>query len=188
MNTTYIAMFPSNQQKKRRRLIFTDVLFVDPGIVGTGWAFFPYIDTCAGKVYYPPSEYGAINPKRSFSEWDAKVADICTWFDGLCSARKPKIVVLEYQEMWGASATSYASVQKGDLLKLTFLTGGLAEVARRNGARIPILVQAKKWKGQLPKSVVLVRIGKRFPTLKTNLIPNHASDAIGMGLAAQGGL
>lgn len=171
-------MFPIRTERKNN--ILSDLIFIDPGIAGTGWAYYKKISTI-GKPPSPPQDHGVFHAKET-SRWESKVESICAYFDGLCSSLNPKIVVLEFPELW-VSGKSMTATLKGDLFKNTYLIGGMGEVARRHNVNLPVLIYPKEWKGQLPKDVVIRRIRRRFPTLKPK---NHEADAIGMGLAAQG--
>lgn len=71
-------------------------------------------------------------------------------------------------------------------MKLVFLVGGLGHVARRVSGVLPVFITPEEWKGQLPKKVVLARLAKAFG--KDRKFRDHEADAVGMGLAAQGGL
>ncbi len=174
-------MFPARGERLRTQLY--RVFFIDPGITGTGFAYFPELITQHGNDEKPnePARTGAITPKKA-SQWQARVQDLCAWLDGLCSLLKPSIIVIEWPEVWGRSAKSMASATRGDLGKLFYLVGGLGEVARRTSPRLPVLISAREWKGQLSKKAVGMRIKRRL-----NLeYQNHEEDAVGMGLAAQG--
>lgn len=181
MNYKKQAMFPI--RAKRQGLIIPRVLFLDPGLTGTGWAYFGQINTKA-RTFVAPLDSGVNIPKQS-RQWEGRVDTLCAWFAGLCVSTHPSLVVLEFPELWINSAVSFSSATRGDLFKLTYLIGGLGEVARRASNNLPILVSPRDWKGQLPKDVVIRRIKRRFPNLK---LDNHEADAVGMGLAAQGGL
>lgn len=183
------ALYPT--KVKRIRVVFNDVLFIDPGITGTGFAFYPTIITsrvrgikltanAEGENLYT----GVYRPKGS-EAWEGKVADACAWFNGLMGATKPNLVVIELPELWAGSATSLASASSDALFKLTYLVGGFGEVIRRfPNSRLPLLIKAQDWKGQLPKEVVINRIKAVFTDLEK--IRDHEGDAIGMGVAAQG--
>lgn len=178
INAKKSLMFPIRTARKNIRL--DKLIFVDPGLTGTGWSYFGKLWT-KGKPASSPQDSGVFLPKKS-SRWEAKVESVCGYFDGLCSSLQPKLIILEFPQLW-ASGKSMVATQKGDLFKLTYLIGGLGEVSRRHNVNLPVLVYPLEWKGQLPKDVVIRRIKKRFPHIKPK---NHEADAIGMGLAAQG--
>lgn len=172
-------MFPKRGERLDKKLF--SVLFIDPGIGGTGFAFFEELTTSPRKLESPTS-IGVVVPKKSI-HWQARVKDICAWFDGLCSRLQPRVVVLEWPEVWEGSMKSQASATSGNLGKLFYLVGGLGEVARRNCPCLPVLVSAKEWKGQLSKKAVGMRLNRKLPL---RIFKNHEEDAVAMGLAAQG--
>jgi len=177
-----------NEDEERQEEVIEGVLFVDPGLGGTGYAFFEWINTAAkpSKVE-KPSLSGVIKAPRN-EAWDNRVWSYCVRFSGILSSLPVKEVVIEFPELFSGSAMSQASAGKGDLFKLTYLIGGLADRAREYTGRLPILMIPRDWKGQLPKDVVIKRIGKTYGDDYMNQINDHEADAIGMGLSAQGRL
>jgi len=163
-------------------------LYVDPGLGGTGWAYFDWLMKKSRKPE-PPTATGVIHSPTS-ERWDNRVWSVCREFAGVLSAVNPEEVVLEMSALWSGSAKSYASAthhakgEVADLFKLTFLIGGLASVAREYTNKIPTLISPQDWKGQLPKNVVISRLESAFG----KKYRDHEADAVGMGLAAQGGL
>lgn len=95
----------------------------------------------------------------------------------------PTLVVIEYPEVWSASAKSMASATSGDLLKLASLIGCLGLTARREAD--VLFITPARWKGQLSKEAVERRI-KQVAKLDRLYYRNHVCDAVGMGYAAQG--
>lgn len=175
-----LIMFGPKKGKSER---LERVLFVDPGIGGTGYALFDEVNSKATvKNLVAPSLTGTLTPPRN-EQWDNKVWSLCSEFGGLVASTTPHTVVLEFPELFSGSALSHASAAKGDLFKLTFLIGGLAHVAREMTGNLPVLMTPRDWKGQLPKKVVIERIQKAWPDL--DQIHDHEGDAIGMGLSAQ---
>lgn len=160
-----------------------NVLYVDPGIGGTGYAFYPFIGPVK-MAAYRPSVWGVLHGDKRAS-WKVQVSQICADFSNRLIAHNPRFVVLEFPTLW-TSGKSQASASQGDLFKLTYLIGGLAEAWRISDPEIwgrqPELINPHNWKGQLPKAVVIGRIKKHLQIVP----PDHAADAIGMGLAAQG--
>lgn len=148
---------------------------VDPGIGGTGIAEFVDVE-----VGFPeaPCETTAIVSRRK--GWRAKVDGIVSEFKNALCGDVPDCIVFEFQELWSGSSTSMAAGSKGDLFKLTFLTGRLAQVAYDAGCEV-VLVKPGEWKGQLSKKAVDRRIDRAFGLA----FGNHVSDAVGMGLAMQ---
>jgi len=70
--------------------------------------------------------------------------------------------------------------QTGDLQKLTFLVGVLAGYFQSAVSFTP--VTPNEWKGQLPKSVVIRRLQKRFGPGATQDWEKDGWDAVGIGL------
>jgi len=178
-------LFPS-ASARRRRVTIKSAIFVDPGIMGTGWAFFQELTTLGDSVDVPYAT-GVVRAAKKGARWDARAGDICSTMSGVFRALEVRVIVIEFPELWatGKSYTSAAGRRRGpgDLFKLTFLIGGLGQVARQQTGTKPVLVMPREWKGQLPKKVVIGRIAKRIPGLNPE---DHEADAIGMGLAAQG--
>jgi len=159
-------------------------LFIDPGLVGTGYAYYPELYLSGNKAHFePPVRFGNVYPKKR-SRWELKSQELCAWFDGFTNGIKPNVVIIEFPELWVNSTKSFTATVKGDLFKLTYLIGGMGDIVRRNGVYNLVLVTPMEWKGQLPKKVVESRIKKRFPKLEN--VDDHSADAIGMGMAAQG--
>ena len=181
------ALYPS--KGKRIRTIYHDVLLIDPGLKGTGYAFYRTIVTSRPRGTVLSADElglytGVFRPKGS-KTWEGKVSDACAWLNGVVGGIKPRLVVIEYPELWTGSAVSMASASTGKLFKLAYLVGGFGEVIRRLPCtRLPVLVTPPEWKGQLPKEVVIDRINKTIEGL--DRIRDHEGDAIGMGVAAQG--
>ena len=177
------ALYPA--KGKRIRAIYHNVLFIDPGLTGTGFAFFPTVITsrAKGTVFDAREEglYTGVWRPTGSKLWGGKTADACAWLNGLVGGIKPNLVVIEYPELWTGSAKSIASASTGKLFKLTYLVGGYGEVVRRLPCtRLPILVTPTEWKGQLPKEVVINRINQKIKNLEK--IRDHEGDALGMGL------
>ena len=94
--------------------------------------------------------------------------------------------VIEEMEHWGgASAKSAMTWAKGDMQKVTVLTGWLAHAFHARNSTV-VLVPPSEWKGQLPKDVVQYRVEKRMgKALVKQLGPkSHAWDALGIGYYA----
>jgi Holliday junction resolvasome RuvABC endonuclease subunit len=169
-----------------RRDTVPRVMFVDPGLGGTGWAFFACISR--GQGAQPPVATGVIRGGEK-EGWQSQCHSIGAMLCAQCLAGKIQTVVLEMPELW-TSATSHASAthkaragEPADLFKLTYLVGVLAaSVVSYVG--LPVLIAPQTWKGQLPKEVVHERIKKALGIK----YKEHEADAVGMGLAAQGQL
>lgn len=163
------------------------VLFIDPGLKGTGWAFFPRIyRKAAKKTAGLPAQSGVLHAKDG-GHWIARAEEIRSAFRGVLAAVRPQWVVIEQPMLWLGSATSQASAthakagEPGDLFKLAFLVGLLSGVVRDATNANAVLVMPHEWKGQLAKDHVLERLADFGLKPK-----DHEADAMGMGLAAQG--
>ncbi len=165
-------------------------MFVDPGLGGTGWAYFQAINTAAKKVVLPISS-GVIKIQRPKGEdaWVSHAAMVSSSFQGVLAAHRPRIVVFEQPALWSGDAESYAATIKGkdgepgSLFKLANLIGQFGLLTKQVLGVLPVYIHPDEWKGMLSKELVLKRIARH------GLEPeDHEGDAIGMGFAAQGKL
>lgn len=170
------ALFESKEKGEWSKL-----LTVDPGITATGYAFW---ESIARPGPIRPSAFGVQLGTSRRRTWEDRAGALCAWFSALLQHYKPNYVVIEFPELWSASAKSFASSSTGDLFKLTYLVGGFGEIVRQVTMRNPLLVTPQQWKGQLPKDVVKKRIKEMLQTD----YPNHTADAVGIGLRIQGKL
>ena len=158
---------------------FRNVLFLDPGLGGTGWAFFRKLREHNA---IPPDSTGVIRGKgETWVDRCLNVAEAVHELHIICGIDN---LVMEFPESWEGSAVSLASSKSGALGKLTFLCGCIGGVFGKPGH--VILMAPMRWKGQLPKDQVINRIKRRWPDLPH--IRDHEGDAIGMGLSAQGAI
>jgi len=167
----------------KKRGTWLKVLLADPGIGGTGWAYWLEISRTGDRNATLPFLSGAKSPRKGRTGFDA-AEDMWSWFDGVVDVLRPDTVVMEFPELWSSSGVSQGSAAKGDLFKLTYLIGGFGRiVSKRTGSSL-ILISPADWKGQLPKKVIDARIklslGEKYK--------NHESDAVGIGLCLQGAL
>jgi len=154
---------------------------VDPGIGGTGIAYWDMISRGRSKPHLPDT-VKAITSKEPV--WESKVEAITATFSGVLEALKPNWVIIEFQELWAGSASSMASASGGSLFKLTYLTGQFGKAVNDRCPNMAVLIGPSGWKGQLSKKAIDLRIRRAFG--KKVKFPNHVSDAVGMGLAIQG--
>lgn len=166
-------------KRKRTNGAYASVLFVDPGLGGTGLAHWKEFQT-KPRAPVEPTGHAVLRAKKVL--WQSAVDDYVLQFRGYIIGWKPQTVVIEWPEVWSDSGKSMASATKGDLGKLYFLIGGFAEACRRLVPCEPLLIAPREWKGQLPKEVVLDRVEKRLGFRPRD----HEGDAIGMGMAAMG--
>ena len=157
-----------------------NILTVDPGLGGTGWAFWDKLE-CA------PNEYGVIRSPVTITKWEYKASTICREFDNILGLLpyRCRICYIEFPKSWSQSQKSHAATYKGDLLKLAFLIGRLVEILESKwDFEYVHLIEPHVWKGQLSKKQVNKRIRKELG----ESYPDHISDAVGMGLYLMGRL
>lgn len=159
-------------------------LFIDPGLGGTGWAFYSQISVIFPEKH--PLKAGVARPKsnaKTALPIRAKeiLSNLCASLETEHDILLPNQVFIEYPEFWSDSLLSTTAASKGDLIKLTFLSGYLAQYFTRLGAEIVLLTPAD-WKGQMPKDVMKRRV--RRATRRQ--YAEHAWDAVGMALSVQG--
>lgn len=175
-------MFFPKSGVPRGNHVFANVITMDPGLEGTGWAIFAGL-RADGKPKSRPISSGVIRPKK-IGSWQQKANDVCCTFVGIVAACENPVIIMEFPELW-ATGKSFASASgaQGDLFKLAYLVGGLARTGHELAIFQPVLVSPRDWKGQLPKDVVMSRIRKVLGDIR---LRDHEADAIGIGLAAQG--
>lgn len=110
---------------------------------------------------------------------------------------RPGVIVIEWPAFWN-NAFGQGVAARGDLLKLVYNVGLLAESFSSSVIPLPLLLPVGTWKGQMSKEVVKRRCMARINKYKLLLTsPNgedrldgeltgHAWDAVGIGLYAQG--
>lgn len=150
------------------------VLTVDPGVRGTGVAFW-----LPGNL--PGPYYTKAIRADNRLPWLARAEEIVRHYRAVLDTVHPQHVVIEDQEVWLNSAVGAAAANRGDLVKLAQLTGMLVLAARDFG-RETALLPVRTWKGQLPKSAVNTRIRRELG----EAYPDHVADAVGIGLHLQG--
>lgn len=162
---------------KNRALIVPDwpkgVLTVDPGFGGTGWAYWLGNDQPIFGVIKERSKY-----KKAADE--LRLCLLFGEFDTLLKHYEPKLVVLESMQLW-SSLQSYASASKGDLFLLQTLVGGYCAISDNNRITFQLLTPMQ-WKGQLSKEALRSRIA----LINNASYPDHAEDAVGIGLHLAG--
>ncbi len=166
----------------RRVVAKEEVIFVDPGTGGTGWAIFHFPERCKDAALAPHS-WGVIKPTSRHKTWRARFEYIATTFsnDVLFNAG-PERMVLEWPEFWSRSRKSRAAARRGDLVKLAALCGALELAAIQASCESSLLLTPRAWKGSLSKPAVDLRIRHAIHRKYSD----HVSDAVGMGLAVQG--
>jgi hypothetical protein len=161
------------------------ILAVDPGLTGTGWAYWrkdqeherdaPYavgVITVPSKIREDEFPIRSRHIANQLYDLADKLYDI--------GDTGSDIVVCEFPNYQDSGARSMGW-RSGDLQRLTFLTG---VICQRFDDCMFVPVEPFRWKGQLPKSVVEGRIRRRIgnKTCRALGVQSHAWDAIGIGL------
>ncbi len=169
---------------KNRNLPSGPVAFIDPGLGGTGFAFWQ--DLLAASLQQeptPPTMHGRWMPKRG-QYWQTKFNDCIDWVERWIGMMADGVIVcIEAPELWTGSAKSIASASTGKLLKLAYLVGGMIRVCDTLDLEW-VHISPGEWKGQLPKEAMKKRVAK----LLGCTYKEHEYDSVGMGLAAMGWL
>lgn len=146
-------------------------LTVDPGLNGTGWAHWRNQHL---------QEVGIINAASARGSVVDRSRDIGGRVAALAVERYAVVVACEWPAFHGSVAGEMVA-KRGDLVKLTFLVGVIAGMV----APKPFMpVEINRWKGQLPKTVVLDRVCDILGegTMELLGVRSHAVDAVGIGL------
>lgn len=157
----------------------TKMLAIDPGLQGTGLALFlaPTVRPVAVTVL----------KRQTVGQWWDRALLLAeqavTWASAEARRHGPAavgVVLCEFPQ-YQASPGRAMGWRTGDLQRLTFLTGVLA-AGFPDAQFQPVVPSA--WKGQLPKTVVEMRIRERLgdTTCARLGIQTHAWDAVGLGL------
>lgn len=155
------------------------ILALDPG-VEWGWAYFPVND-------YKPLACGICSPKSSLP-WNSRIENGFAVLSSVLKRFEPWKVYCEEPQFF-ADVGGYAAAAGGTLVKLTAAYGVLWGACLAMGVKFQG-VPVNKWKGQLPKEVVIRRsreiLGEKFCLHFLQRVQSHAWDAIGLGLWARG--
>lgn len=142
----------------------TKLLAVDPGLSGTGWAFFE-----SGR----PAEVGTIRTK---CKWPESLTDIAQQLVILVGGIHTHERCIEFPSFMSGTAKSAMVAARGDLVKLTMLAGAIA-VALAPATLVPV----NTWKGNLSKPLCESRVSRVIGGNGLAL-SSHEWDAIGIGL------
>lgn len=144
-------------------------LTIDPGISGTGFAVFH------NKIL---KRYGSVYPDRNLDNWERRTSSILLkLMEEIHMAEAPQHVYIEWPSQF-TGKRGLAAANSNDILKLTCLIGRLAQYYIGIGTPTVMLVPVNRWKGNLPKEVVVERI-KKFFSIRG--VASHAADAVGIG-------
>lgn len=140
------------------------LLSVDPGLNGTGWAFFENSR---------PAEVGTIRTKV---KWPESLTDIAQQVLILVGGLYVDERCIEYPSFMSGTAKSTMVASRGDLVKLTMLAGAIA-VALAPSRLVPV----NDWKGNMSKAMCETRVSRVIGGSGLGL-NSHEWDAIGIGL------
>lgn len=99
---------------------------------------------------------------------------------------KVKQAYIELPMFFGESAGGYAAAATGSLVKLSLGAGVIVGSFPEDVEAVPISVT--EWKGQLPKSVVELRVRQVLGAAACAGFEADVWDAVGMGLALKGAI
>lgn len=168
---------------KGRKGAWSRILCVDPGTKRTGLAFWDVLQrSTSRRKYTEPLTTELLRETKG--DWEQRIERIVENFQSILESWNTLYVVIESQEFWSGSAKSIASSSRGEVFKVSHLVGQLSRVVKVVTGRRVILVSPTLWKGQLSKRAIDNRLKRAFG--KT--YPADVSDAVGIGLAIQGGI
>jgi hypothetical protein len=151
---------------------------IDPGLTGTGLAIFRRkILVRVGTVTVSSSKQP--NWQDRAMTIAMTVRTICMPYTDGNGCADAMHAFIEYPA-FHQSAGGQMVARRGDLLKLTYLTGLIAgHLSPINFTLVPVI----QWKGTLPKEVTQERIRRELLPRQLNLIKSHHSyDAVGIAL------
>lgn len=158
--------------------MIADLLAIDPGVIGTGWAVF-------NKEHKLLIAHGTVRPLNKSKDWLDRAIEVTErLFTATVEEYPIENIYIECPRFMGGTAGLMVA-SRGDLVKLCLLTGMILCTVTQNISPTIALPEPSEWKGQLPKEVCQERIEK---ILKRSFKgdSNHAVDAIGIGLWALG--
>lgn len=155
-------------------------LSVDPGLSGTGWAFWRESEW---SKCVPPEATGVEH--AGGDEWHVRTFRIVNAVCSRVSAFEVSHVYIEWAQFYDDPGGHMAAA-RGDLNKLVFITAALASALHFDiGAKF-VPVPVREWKGQLPKRVCNHRIKELLGEQACSNFKTHAWDAVGVGLFKKG--
>lgn len=156
------------------------MITVDPGIVGTGVAFWGINNVLRRTEIIKPKGKGI----KRFDYLFRAMGDFIEYaiFDEFMEEGPIYCEEPTFMESYKGKVAA----RKGDLLTLNLSAAMIMAAAFHYNVQFE-LVPISKWKGTLPKEVVFERIRKIMGDKVTN-VKSHALDAVGIGLYVQGRL
>ena len=148
-----------------------NLVFIDPGISGTGYAVWE-------KKFFNPYSASGIQPIAHGIIFNKNVEIQLINFKNIMVRYSACKVYIEDAAFMTGSLKGQAAARTGSVVKLAQYIGRLQQICADLDCEAE-LISVMKWKGTLPKKVVWDRIFKVLPDLKAK---SHALDAIGLGL------
>jgi hypothetical protein len=161
-----------------------DVMTVDPGLGGTGVAFWRKL---VRGTATEPDFVDVLHEEDETATWTERARSIARAARELLPV--PETLFVEVPRLWPHSRKSRAAAIRGDLTKLSAVAGMVIEAvsASRFATLRVVTAFPRDWKDQLPKDAVVRRIYRALGLNSDGLsYPDHAADAVGMGLAIAG--
>jgi Holliday junction resolvasome RuvABC endonuclease subunit len=154
------------------------VLTIDPGTQALGWA----VCDLSGGVRRVAS--GALVQERvkGRGDWLRRVDEMVKGVVEIVERLDPRVVVIEKPELFG-SGRGMAAAGSGSVEKLMAMVYTLRAVLICDAGFLTSnveLVPVSRWKGQVPKSVTLLRVRRAFPAWRGTT--HDEADALGIAL------
>lgn len=160
------------------------VLTIDPGLGGTGWASW---EASSWEKLCKPVASGAIEVascdlKR---DWWWRMDWLCDQMMGVVFQEKTNAYFIE-QPQYMPGGVGITAAERGDLIKLAMLAGGICSRISYNHASTPWFpVPVSEWKGQLAKDICADRASRKL-NMSFKGKTTHEADAIALGLYCKG--
>jgi hypothetical protein len=162
-----------------------NLIAVDPGLSGTGWAVF---DRHHGKDPQNPIDSGSISCPCPEAHWWKRAENIAHLLIGTCRRYSCFALYIELPKFYESAGAGLSAARDGDLVKLSILVGMIigAAAAPGGGTMHCVPVPIADWKGQMDKDLCAQRIKKRLPKFVPKTKLSHEMDAVGIGLFVKG--
>ena len=144
-------------------------LTIDPGLSGTGWAYWDR--------NWKLIRHGVIKPPAKHT-WEQKMQFIIQILESHVYELGLNQAYVEFPSFF-QSTGGQVTARSGALVKLSSLVGAIMFTFSAKPVRV------NEWKGQLPKEIIIKRIKRILPNVKAK---SHDWDAIGIGLYLRGDL
>lgn len=161
----------------------TTAITIDPGFNGTGWASWEaelWDDKTRG-----PINWGVMRTKKFKSLEERGYA----YYEGallLFSTIKPTVAYVEWPQFFASTGLGHTAAGRGDLGMVYFAASIIMAAAWVHDVAI-YQITVRSWKGQLSKEQIAYRVSKALQC-PMNKFPNHALDAVGIGLKLKGAI